>query len=83
MGDADPDVRRRACVAATRLGLQGPAVGGAFARLLSDPDHHVRVLALEGLAVLGVPGDAAALVALLGDPDPLDSGPGAAPSGPA
>ncbi|MER8224333.1 HEAT repeat domain-containing protein [Streptomyces sp. NPDC094143] len=70
MGDADPDVRRRACVAATRLGLRGPAVVGVFARLLSDPDHHVRILALEGLAVLGVPGDAAALVALLGDPDP-------------
>ncbi|MFD5482516.1 HEAT repeat domain-containing protein [Streptomyces hawaiiensis] len=68
MGDADPDVRRRASVAATRLGLDGPAVTGAFARLLSDPDHHVRINALDGLAALGVPGDVAALAALLGDP---------------
>ncbi|MFI8166267.1 HEAT repeat domain-containing protein [Streptomyces sp. NPDC085931] len=70
MGDADAGVRRRACVAATRLGLQGPTVVGAFARLLSDPDHHVRILALEGLSVLRVPGDAVALVACLGDRDP-------------
>ncbi|MFE6409804.1 HEAT repeat domain-containing protein [Streptomyces sp. NPDC057837] len=69
MGDADPDVRRRACVAATRLALDGPAVVEAFARLLSDPDRHVRILALEGLAALGVPGDVTALTALLGDPD--------------
>ncbi|MFD9981885.1 HEAT repeat domain-containing protein [Streptomyces massasporeus] len=69
MGDADPDVRRRASVAAVRLGLEGPAVTGAFARLLSDPDHHLRINALDGLAALGVPGDVTALVALLGDPD--------------
>ncbi|MFJ1961556.1 HEAT repeat domain-containing protein [Streptomyces massasporeus] len=69
MGDADPDVRRRASVAAVRLGLDGPAVTGAFARLLSDPDHHMRINALDGLTALGVPGDAIALAALLGDPD--------------
>ncbi|MGA5205647.1 HEAT repeat domain-containing protein [Streptomyces variegatus] len=36
--------------------------------MLSDPDHHVRINALDGLAALGVPGDATALAALLGDP---------------
>ncbi|MFC8144003.1 HEAT repeat domain-containing protein [Streptomyces paradoxus] len=70
MGDTDPDVRRRASVAATRLGLSGPAVTRAFARLLSDPDHHVRINALDGLSAWGVPGDVTALAALLGDPDP-------------
>ncbi|CAL9343079.1 HEAT repeat domain-containing protein [Streptomyces sp. enrichment culture] len=70
MGDADPGVRSRACVAATRLGLDGPPVVEAFAGLLSDPDRHVRIVALEALAALGVPGDATALTALLGDPDP-------------
>ncbi|MFD5231821.1 HEAT repeat domain-containing protein [Streptomyces qaidamensis] len=70
MGDVDPGVRRRASVAATRLGLGGPAVTRAFARLLSDPDHHVRINALDGLSALGVPGDVTTLAALLGDPDP-------------
>jgi HEAT repeat protein len=70
MGDADPGVRRRASVAATRLGLGGPAITRAFARLLSDPDHHVRINALDGLSALAVPGDVTALAALLGDPDP-------------
>ncbi|MFE8991450.1 HEAT repeat domain-containing protein [Streptomyces collinus] len=70
MGDADPDVRRRASAAAARLGLGGPAITRAFARLLSDPDHHVRINALDGLSALGVPGDVTALAALLGDPDP-------------
>ncbi|GGX29052.1 HEAT repeat domain-containing protein [Streptomyces lomondensis] len=69
MSDEDPGVRSRAAVAATRLGLRGPAVTRAFARLLSDPDRPVRINALEGLAALGAPGDAAALVGLLGDPD--------------
>ncbi|MFI6376029.1 HEAT repeat domain-containing protein [Streptomyces sp. NPDC050546] len=69
MDDEDPGVRRRASVAAVRLGLQGPAVTRAFARLLSDPDHHARINALEGLAALGAPGDATTLVGLLGDPD--------------
>ncbi|MFI6808792.1 HEAT repeat domain-containing protein [Streptomyces luteogriseus] len=69
MGDADPEVRRRASVAAGRLGLDGPAVTRAFARLLSDPDHHLRINALDGLTALGVPGDVTALTALLGDPD--------------
>ncbi|MFJ4277441.1 HEAT repeat domain-containing protein [Streptomyces massasporeus] len=69
MGDAQQDVRRRASVAAVRLGLDGPAVTGAYARLLSDPDHHMRINALDGLTALGVPGDVTALVALLGDPD--------------
>ncbi|MFC9504738.1 HEAT repeat domain-containing protein [Streptomyces sp. NPDC057002] len=69
MDDEDPAVRRRASVAATRLGIRGQAVTRAFARLLSDPDHHLRINALEGLAALGEPGDATALAGLLGDPD--------------
>ncbi|MFF5370241.1 HEAT repeat domain-containing protein [Streptomyces sp. NPDC013187] len=69
MREPDPDVRRRACVAATRLELDGPAAVQAFARLLADPDHHVRINALDGLAALGAPGDVTALAALLGDLD--------------
>lgn len=69
MGDEDPWVRRRASRAAIRLGLYGPPLVAAFARLLRDPDHHLRINALEGLAALGAPGDAAGLVALLGDPE--------------
>ncbi|MYS91029.1 MULTISPECIES: HEAT repeat domain-containing protein [Streptomyces] len=69
MEDADPRVRRRASVAARRLGLEGPAVTEASARPLSDPDRHLRINALDGLAALGVPGDVTALAALLGDPD--------------
>ncbi|MFJ4783703.1 HEAT repeat domain-containing protein [Streptomyces sp. NPDC088794] len=40
----------------------------AYGRLLSDPDHHVRINALEALYELDVPGDVSALVRLLGDP---------------
>ncbi|WUH50896.1 HEAT repeat domain-containing protein [Streptomyces sp. NBC_00443] len=69
MGDEDPWVRRRASRAAIRLGLDGPAVEDAYSRLLRDPDRHLRINALDGLAALGVPGDAAGLVALLGDPE--------------
>ncbi|MGW6906238.1 HEAT repeat domain-containing protein [Streptomyces sp. NPDC054940] len=50
MGDEDPWVRRRASRAAIRLGLDGPPLVAAFARLLRDPDHHLRINALEGLA---------------------------------
>jgi HEAT repeat protein len=70
MGDDDPGVRRRASLAAIRLGLDGPRVTEAFARLLGDPDRHVRINALVGLDALGEPGDAVALVESLGDPDP-------------
>lgn len=69
MGDEDPWVRRRASRAAIRLGLDGPPLVDAFSRLLHDPDHHLRINALDGLAALGVPGDVAGLVALLGDPE--------------
>ncbi|MFF6916308.1 HEAT repeat domain-containing protein [Streptomyces sp. NPDC012466] len=68
MRDAHPQVRRRASAAAVRLRLGTPTLTRAFARLLSDPDHHVRINALDGLAALGVPGDVTALAALLGDP---------------
>ncbi|MFB6640078.1 HEAT repeat domain-containing protein [Streptomyces chartreusis] len=69
MDDEDPWVRRRASRSAILLGLDGPAIVDAFSRLLRDPDHHLRINALDGLRALGVPGDARALVALLGDPD--------------
>ncbi|MFD6286482.1 HEAT repeat domain-containing protein [Streptomyces sp. NPDC060205] len=69
MRDTDPWVRRRASVAAIRLKLTGPTVTQAFADLLDDPDHHLRINALDGLYALGVAGDVAALVRLLGDPE--------------
>ncbi|KOV69504.1 hypothetical protein ADL00_11065 [Streptomyces sp. AS58] len=69
MADVDARPRRRAALAAIKLGLDGTAVVTAFARLLRDPDHHVRINALDGLAALGATGDVPALVALFGDPD--------------
>ncbi|MFJ5265133.1 HEAT repeat domain-containing protein [Streptomyces sp. NPDC088387] len=68
MNDDDPRVRRQASVASLRLELRGDEVADAYGRLLGDPDHHIRINALEGLRTLGSPGDAAALVRLLGDP---------------
>ncbi|WP_158751658.1 HEAT repeat domain-containing protein [Streptomyces bicolor] len=69
MRDDDPWVRRRASRAAIRLGLDGPPFADAFSRLLRDPDHHLRINALDGLEALGAPGDVTGLVALLGDPE--------------
>lgn len=69
MGDDDPWVRRRASLASLWLELRGREVVDAYGRLLSDPDHRLRINALEGLQELGVPGDVPALVKLLGDPD--------------
>ncbi|MFF7530104.1 HEAT repeat domain-containing protein [Streptomyces bobili] len=69
MHDQDRDVRRRALLAAVRLGLDGAAVTAAFARLLGEPDRHLRINALAGLDALGAPGDASTLVAALGDAD--------------
>ncbi len=69
LADEDPDVRRRASLAAIRLGLRGPAVTEAFTRLLRDPDRHVRINALVGLDAWDAPYDVPALVELLGDPD--------------
>ncbi|MEU6002031.1 HEAT repeat domain-containing protein [Streptomyces sp. NPDC047197] len=68
MDDDDPWVRRKASLASLRLGLRDREVVDAYGRLLSDPDHHLRINALEGLRELGVPGDVPALVRLLGDP---------------
>ncbi|MBQ0851471.1 HEAT repeat domain-containing protein [Streptomyces sp. BH-SS-21] len=69
MRDLDPWVRRRASVAAIRLKLTGRAVTEAFVGLLDDPDHHLRINALDGLYALGVTGDVAAAARLLGDPE--------------
>jgi HEAT repeat protein len=69
MGDMDPWVRRRAALAAIHLELRGDGIVRAFAKLLDDPEYHVRINALVGLTALGVPGDVPALVRLLGDPD--------------
>ncbi|MER7493046.1 HEAT repeat domain-containing protein [Streptomyces pharetrae] len=74
MGDRDARVRRRASLAAIRLGLDGPGITDAFARLLSDPERHVRINALTALEALGALGDVAAVAALLGDPDPTVRG---------
>ncbi|MFD3925360.1 HEAT repeat domain-containing protein [Streptomyces sp. NPDC058614] len=74
MDDDDPWVRRNASLAAIRLGLSDPEVVEAYGRLLSDPDHHLRINALEALWELGVPGDVPALVRLLGDPADRVSG---------
>jgi HEAT repeat protein len=68
MDDDDPWVRRQASLASIRLGLRGREVVDAYGRLLGDPDHHLRINALEALRELGVPGDVPALVRLLGDP---------------
>ncbi|OPG03664.1 hypothetical protein B1R27_27985 [Streptomyces sp. GKU 895] len=68
MADDDPWVRRQASLASLRLGLRGREVVDAYARLLGDPDHHLRINALEGLLELGVPGDVPALLRLMGDP---------------
>ncbi|MET8825687.1 HEAT repeat domain-containing protein [Streptomyces sp. NPDC004610] len=75
MADRDPWVRRRASLSAARLGLRGPRVRDAFTALLQDPDHHLRINALDGLRAFGVPGDAAGVVRLLGDPVPEVWGP--------
>ncbi|MGW3288590.1 HEAT repeat domain-containing protein [Streptomyces sp. NPDC001002] len=69
MGDEDPWVRRKASLASIWLELCGSGVVEAYGRLLSDPDHHLRINALEALYELDVPGDVPALVRLLGDPD--------------
>ncbi|MGW3936965.1 HEAT repeat domain-containing protein [Streptomyces phaeochromogenes] len=69
MGDMDPWVRRRAALAAIHLELRGDGIVRAFTKLLDDPEYHVRINALVGLTALGVPGDVASLVSLLGDPD--------------
>ncbi|WP_053846586.1 HEAT repeat domain-containing protein [Streptomyces sp. NRRL B-24085] len=68
MDDDDPRVRRQASLASRRLGLRDRQVVDAYGRLLGDPDHHLRINALDALQELGVPGDVPALVRLLGDP---------------
>jgi len=68
MDDDDPWVRRRASLASLRLGLRDREVVDAYGRLLGDPDHHLRINALDGLRELGVPGDVPALLRLMGDP---------------
>ena len=75
MGDADPSVRRRASLAAERLGLTGPAVAEAFRRLLEDTDWHLRLNGLLGLGARGETAEPAVLVRLLGDAGPYVWGP--------
>ncbi|MDX2516500.1 HEAT repeat domain-containing protein [Streptomyces stelliscabiei] len=71
MGDADPAVRRRASLAAERLGLTGPDVVAALRRLSEDTDRHLRVNALLGLHARGETAEPELLVRLLGDTEPL------------
>lgn len=68
MDDVEPWVRRKASLASIRLGLRDREIVDAYGRLLSDPDYHLRINALEALRELGVPGDVPALVRLMGDP---------------
>ncbi|HET6857753.1 MAG TPA: HEAT repeat domain-containing protein [Streptomyces sp.] len=68
MDDDDPWVRRKASLASIRLELRDREVVDAYGRLLSDPDYHLRINALEALGELGVLGDVPALLRLLGDP---------------
>ncbi|NNN30638.1 hypothetical protein HLK59_09720 [Streptomyces sp. S3(2020)] len=68
MDDDDPWVRRQASLASARLGLRDREIVDAYGRLLGDPDHRLRINALDALRELGVPGDVPALVRLLGDP---------------
>lgn len=75
MGDPDPSVRRRASLAAERLGLTGPAVTEAFRRLLEDDDWHLRLNALLALGSRGETVEPAVLVRLLGDRGPYLWGP--------
>ncbi|MFJ6086821.1 HEAT repeat domain-containing protein [Streptomyces sp. NPDC092369] len=74
MDDDDPWVRSKASLAAIRLGLSDREVVDAYGRLLGDPDHHLRINALDALWELGVPSDVPALVWLLGDPADRVSG---------
>ncbi|MFH9043418.1 HEAT repeat domain-containing protein [Streptomyces sp. NPDC017966] len=69
MGDPQPEVRRGASLAALRLGLDDRPATEAYARLLRDPDRHLRINALTALTALGTPGDPVALVESLGDAD--------------
>ncbi|MBV1938599.1 HEAT repeat domain-containing protein [Streptomyces sp. BV286] len=69
MADTDPWVRRAASLSSIKLDLRGDEVVQAYADLLRDPDHHLRINALVGLAAMRIPGDVQALVRLLGDQD--------------
>lgn len=72
---ADPDarVRRRAALAAGRVGLA--EASPALQRLLAaDPDPEVRQMAAFALGLVGDPGATDALVAALGDQSPLVQG---------
>ncbi|MGW1667380.1 HEAT repeat domain-containing protein [Streptomyces sp. NPDC002324] len=74
MGDADPAVRRRASLAAERLGLTGPDIVAALRRLSDDTDRHLRINALLGLRARGETAEPEVLVRLLGDTEPLVRG---------
>lgn len=59
----------RAQIARTLRRFCTPEVRDCFVRLLHDPERSVRQVALEGLAALRLPVDAAVLCPLLRDPD--------------
>lgn len=72
LGHEDPAVRRRAAIAAGRIGdrLAAPRL----VETLSDPVGEVRRAAALGLGFLAAPETTPALLAALGDPDPLVRG---------
>jgi cyclophilin family peptidyl-prolyl cis-trans isomerase/HEAT repeat protein len=72
LGHEDPAVRRRAAMAAGRIGDR--LVAPRLVQALTDPVTDVRRAAALGLGFLGAPESAAALTTALGDPDPLVRG---------
>lgn len=72
LGHEDPAVRRRAAIAAGRIGDR--LVAPRLAQALTDPVVDVRRAAALGLGFLGAPDAVGALKTALGDPDPLVRG---------
>lgn len=72
LGHEDPAVRRRAAIAAGRIGDR--LVASRLVQALADPVLEVRRAAALGLGFLGAPDTVAALKTALGDADPLVRG---------
>ena len=67
--DGDRGIRRRAALAAGRIGL--PASVPALSGLLGDPEPEVRQMAAFGLGLIADRSAVEALVAALADPEPV------------
>ena len=71
-GDSEARVRRRAALAAGRIGLR--AAVEPLTRMLSDEDFEVRQMAAFALGMLGDPSARPLLQKALDDPDPIVQG---------